>query len=284
MPRYLWLPLLHLVIVPLRAGRSAAAYRKIWGDGGSPLLVLTRQLAEGLSGALAGRAQVEMGMRYGEPSIRTGLEKLKTSGVTDLAVIPLYPQFSDTTTTSIFDAVDQGLNDMDWTPTQLRVKDYHDHPRWISAIAESVASFRSSHGSAEKLIFSLHGIPQRYVNEKGDPYERQCLASTALIARSLELNDNDWMLTYQSRVGREPWLQPYTDTTLKELAASGTRHVQVACPGFAVDCLETLEEIAMQNREFFEQAGGEKLEYIPALNDSQLHADVLESLLQDWLV
>jgi ferrochelatase len=283
LPRYLWLPLLNLVIIPLRAGRSAAAYREIWGPGGSPLLVLTRQLADRLAMRLSGRAEVIVGMRYGEPSIHASLQQLKSAGVTDLAVIPLYPQFSDTTTSSIYDAVDEGLLKLDWAPKQHRVEDYHDHPAWVSALAASIRSFREENGSAEKLIFSLHGIPQRFVDQKGDPYERQCQASVALIAEALGLSAGEWMLTYQSRVGREPWLQPYTDITLKELAASGVKHVQVACPGFAVDCLETLEEIAMQNREFFEQAGGEKLEYIPALNDSPAHAEALEALLQDWL-
>jgi ferrochelatase len=283
LPRYLWLPLLNLVIIPLRAGRSAAAYREIWGPGGSPLLTLTRQLADRLAIRLSGRAEVSVGMRYGEPSIHGSLQQLKSAGVTDLAVIPLYPQFSDTTTSSIYDAVDQSLQQLQWAPKQHRVEDYHDHPAWVSALAASIRSFREENGFAEKLIFSLHGIPQRFVDKKGDPYEQQCRASVALIAEALGLSAGEWMLTFQSRVGREPWLQPYTDITLKELAAAGVKHVQVACPGFAVDCLETLEEIAMQNREFFEEAGGKKLEYIPALNDSPAHAETLEALLQDWL-
>lgn len=282
LPRYLWLPLLNLVIIPIRAGRSAKAYRKIWGTDGSPLLALTRKLADRLVASLSTGAHIEIGMRYGEPSIRGGLEKLKSAGVKDLMVIPLYPQFSDTTTSSIFDSVKQGLQEIDWAPRQHLVEDYHQHPAWISALAGSIRSFREKNGSAEKLIFSLHGIPQRYVDQKGDPYEQHCKTSAVLIARALGLGDEEWMLTYQSRVGREPWLQPYTDVTLKELAASGVKHIQVACPGFAVDCLETLEEIAMQNREFFEQAGGEKLEYIPALNDSPEHAEVFATMIGEW--
>jgi len=281
LPRYLWLPLLNLVIIPLRSGRSAAAYRKIWWPEGSPLLVLTKRLASRLAQKLSGRAQLGFGMRYGEPSIRGCLEKLKAAGIDNLVILPLYPQFSGTTTTSIYDAVEQGLSDLNWAPAQRRIDDYHDHPAWIAAIADSIRDFREKNGAAEKLVFSLHGIPQRYVEEKGDPYEEQCRASVAAIVAALGLADHEWLLTFQSRVGREPWLQPYTDVTLMELAGSGVRHVQVVCPGFAVDCLETLEEIAMQNLKFFEQAGGEKLEYIPALNDSGAHVEALAALVTE---
>ena len=277
LPRYLWLPLLNLVIIPLRAGRSAAAYREIWTEEGSPLLVYTQKLAARLAAILPGE-KVEIGMRYGEPSILNGLEKLKSEGIDSLTVIPLYPQFSHTTTSSIYDAVDLALEHIGWNPDQVRIRDYFDNRTWAVAIAESIREFQQQHGRPEKLIFSLHGIPQRYVAE-GDPYQEQCERSVQAVVAELGLQNDEWMLTYQSRVGREPWLQPYTDETLKSLAGSGIRHVQVLCPGFAVDCLETLEEIAMQNREFFEEAGGEKLEYIPALNDSEAHARVLQNLL-----
>lgn len=277
LPRYLWLPLLNLVIIPLRAGRSAAAYREIWMEEGSPLLVYTRKLAARLAGILP-RDKVEIGMRYGEPSILSGLKRLRDAGAEVLTVIPLYPQFSHTTTSSIFDAVDSGLEELGWIPEQVRINQYFDNSAWTSAIADSIRAFQQKHGKPEKLLFSLHGIPQRYVAE-GDPYQDQCEKSVQAVVSELGLGDEEWILTYQSRVGREPWLMPYTDETLKSLAASGTRHVQVLCPGFAVDCLETLEEIAMQNREFFEEAGGEKLEYIPALNDSEGHALVMQDLL-----
>lgn len=280
LPRYLWLPLLYLLIIPLRAGRSAAAYRKIWWPEGSPLLVLTRKLAEGLSRRLAASARVEIGMRYGTPSIRQGLEALRAAGVEELTVIPLYPQFSFTTTASIYDAVDDALAGMGWQPDQKRIQDYHEKEIWVEAVAASIRKFRESRGSAELLIFSMHGIPQRYV-AAGDPYAEQCRNSVAAIAKALDLNEGEWLLTYQSRVGREPWLQPYTDLTLKSLAESGVNHVQVACPGFAVDCLETLEEIAMQNKELFVEAGGETLEYIPALNDSEDHVRVLRQMAME---
>ena len=279
LPRLLWLPLLYLVIIPLRAGRSAAAYRKIWWPEGSPLLILTCRLATRLAADLAGVAKVEVGMRYGEPSIRQGLKNLCEAGVEKLTVLPLYPQYSGTTTASIYDAVDAALLEMGWKPELERVRDYHVLPAWVTAVANSVRQFRDTHGSAERLIFSMHGIPQRFV-AKGDPYEEQCRKSVQAIATALGLGESEWLLTFQSRVGREPWLQPYTDMTLKALAESGVKHVQVACPGFAVDCLETLEEIAMQNNELFMQSGGEKLQYIPALNDSEEHARVLQQMVQ----
>jgi ferrochelatase len=279
LPRLLWLPLLNGVIIPVRSGRSAKAYREIWWDEGSPLLVLTERLAERLRGLFDDDTVVEVGMRYGEPSILDGLQRLREAGVDRLSVVPLYPQFSHTTTSSIFDAVDAALERLNWRPRQRRVQDYHDHPVWVRAVAESIRQFQAEHGTPERLLFSLHGIPQRYVRQ-GDPYQAQCMRSVRSITDRLGLDAGQWLLTFQSRVGREPWLQPYTDETLEELARSGVRHVQVVCPGFAVDCLETLEEIAMQNRELFEENGGEKLEYVPALNDSGAHARLMWSLAQ----
>jgi ferrochelatase len=282
LPRLLWLPLLYLVIIPLRAGRSAAAYRAIWWPEGSPLLVLTERLAACLATRLGGRARVEVGMRYRRPSILRGLQSLKDAGVSEVVVLPLYPQYSGTTTASIYDGVEMALRDLGWQPRLHRIEKYHGHSAWVEAIADSIREYRAEHGAAEKLIFSLHGIPQRYVRQ-GDPYQQQCEESVRAVVQALGLADDEWLLTYQSRVGREPWLQPYTDVTLEELAKSGVRHVQVLCPGFAVDCLETLEEIAMQNRELFEEAGGDRLEYIPALNDSGTHARLLELLVTEAL-
>jgi len=281
LPRWLWLPLLYLVIVPLRAGRSAAAYAKVWRIEGSPLLYFSRKLVEGLQSGTDPSCTFALGMRYGHPSIREALETLQKHGAGTLTVLPLYPQFSYTTTESGYDAVNDALAAMDWNPRQQRIQDYRTHPSWVSAVAESIRAFRASHGSAERLLFSMHGIPQRYV-KAGDPYQRQCEESVGAVVQALGLEEGEWMLVYQSRLGREPWLQPYTDKTLESLGNEGVRHVQVVCPGFAVDCLETLEEIAMQNRELFEAAGGEKLEYIPALNDSDAHVQaLLEIISQD---
>jgi ferrochelatase len=278
LPRYLWLPVLHLIIVPLRAGRLAEAYQKIWWPEGSPLLVLTQRLCDQLVMKLTGKAVVDFGMRYGEPSINKALDRIRQSGASRLIVLPLYPQFSASTTSSVFDSVDRALTAMKWQPEIQRIEQYHDQPGWIEAVAGSIWAYREANGIAEKLIFSLHGLPKRFV-ENGDPYEDQCRQSIDSIVSALGLEQDEWLLTYQSRVGREAWLQPYTDVTLRELAESGVKHVQVVCPGFAVDCLETLEEIAIRNSEGFVAAGGEKLEYIPALNDSKQHADSMMELL-----
>ena len=280
LPRYLWLPLLYLIITPLRAVRSAAAYRKIWWPEGSPLLVLTQRLCDQIVLKLNGKAEVAVGMRYGEPSIHQALERFRHSGARRLIVLPLYPQFSASTTASVYDAVDKALTAMEWQPEIQRIEQYHNQPGWVEAVAASIRAYREMHGKAEKLIFSMHGLPQRFV-ENGDPYEEQCRHSVESIVSTLGLKRDEWLLTYQSRVGREPWLQPYTDFTLQELAKARVKQVQVVCPGFAVDCLETLEEIEIRNREWFVAAGGEKLEYIPALNDSEQHADLLLELI-NW--
>jgi ferrochelatase len=278
LPRWLWLPLLRLVIVPLRSGRSAKAYRKIWSREGSPLLVLTQSLVKAVQEKAGDEHAVVCGMRYGEPSIHDGLNLLRTQGVTELVLLPLFPQFSDTTTRSVENALGASMSQLDWHPELTTIRDYHQTHSWIQAIASSINSFQASHGKPDKLLFSMHGIPERYV-ANGDPYQKQCEAGIALVTNELGLDASEWILTYQSRVGREPWLQPYTDVTLAELAKSGVRHIQVVCPGFAVDCLETLEEIAMQNRSLFIDSGGENLEYIPALNDSPAHVEVMLDLL-----
>jgi len=280
LPRWFWLPLLRLVIIPLRRNRSAEAYEKVWLSGGSPLLINSLELADKLATELTGEAEVVLAMRYGIPSVLDGLAELRAQDVDSLVVLPLYPQYSATTTESVFDAVAESLRKLDWYPRIDSVQKYHDRNGWAAAVADSIRAFQQTAGKPDKLIFSLHGIPQRYA-EAGDPYPGQCEQSVADIASALGCADGDYLLTYQSRVGREPWLQPYTDKTLEELAASGTRHVQVVCPGFAVDCLETLEEIAMQNRDGFIAAGGDKLEYIPALNDSPAHVSLLAGLVRE---
>lgn len=281
LPRWLWLPLLKGVIVPLRSGRSAEAYRKIWTPAGSPLLLNSRALAERLADRMTCR--VRLAMRYGSPGISEGLSALRAEGVSQLVVLPLYPQFSGTTTASVFDGVDAALKALDWWPQRRDIRDYHVDAGWVQAVAGSIRRHREQHGIADRLVFSLHGIPQRYVRQ-GDPYEDQCRAGVAAIAAEAGLGKDEYLLTYQSRVGREPWLQPYTDETLSELAEAGVRRVQLVCPGFAVDCLETLEEIDMQNRELFLEAGGERFEYIPCLNADPAHVEALAGLAEriDW--
>ena len=197
-------------------------------------------------------------------------------------IIPLYPQFSYTTTASIYDAVDRVLADTGWAPRVHRIQQYYEHPLWIEAVAETIRRCRETHGTPDKLVFSLHGIPQRYVAQ-GDPYQDQCEKSVRAVVGALGLDENEWLLTYQSRVGREPWLQPYTDETMKKLGSAALQQVQVVCPGFAVDCLETLEEIAMQNLGFFTEAGGGRFHYIPALNDSESHARLMNAIAREEL-
>lgn len=280
LPRALWLPLLYLVIVPLRAGRSAAAYRKIWRPDGSPLLVFTERLAQRLALLPGLGAEVEAGMRYGTPSIREALGRLRDKGVRELTVLPLYPQYSRTTTASIYDAVEAALDAMKWQPELRRIEHYYRDAGWVKAVADSIRAYQDRNGVPDRLVFSMHGLPQRLV-DAGDPYQKQCEESVEAIAGRLGLQPGQWQICYQSRVGREPWLQPYTDLTLEELARTGKKHVQVACPGFAADCLETLEEIAIQNRDRFLAAGGDKLEYIPSLNDSEVHARALARLVTE---
>lgn len=281
LPRWFWLPLLKLVIIPLRRGRTALAYKKIWMEGGSPLQVYSEALAAGLEQQLGGRVKVSLAMRYGSPDIEGRLDSMRRQGVEELIVLPLYPQFSVTTTESVFDAVTTALNKLDWSPEVHCIRQYYDKPGWVHSIASSVRNFRMQHGKAEKLLFSMHGIPKRLV-DAGDPYEQQCRQSVAAVAEVLKMKEES-LLTYQSRVGREPWLQPYTDETIKELAESGVRHIQVISPGFSVDCLETLEEIAIRYRDLFLAAGGRKLEYIPALNDSDAHISLLASIVEQQL-
>ncbi len=278
LPRWWWLPLLRWVIAPLRSGRSARAYQKIWTGQGSPLLVLTQSLARELQQQVGPDTRVTVGMRYGEPAIERALRDLRNQGVEALTVLPLYPQFSRTTTASVEDALEAALVTLQWQPRVTVIQDYHVQPTWVEAVAHSIRQFQKRQGRPDKLVFSLHGIPQRFVAQ-GDPYQAQCEASVRAITHLLALDESDWLLTYQSRVGREAWLQPYTDETLRELAAKGVHHVQVLCPGFAVDCLETLEEIVIQNNLMFIDSGGKRLEYIPALNDSQAHASALRDLL-----
>ncbi len=282
MPRLLWWPILNGVILNLRPARSAAAYGKIWSEEGSPLLVHTLAQAEALQRKLGETVRVVPAMRYGNPSIAAGLEKLREAGCERILVFPLYPQYSSTTTASVFDAVTAELRRWRWIPELRLVNQYFEDPGYITALADSVRNFQQEHGKPEKLLFSFHGIPQRYA-DKGDPYPLQCRRTGELLAQALELQAGEWQLTYQSRMGREPWLQPYTSTTLESLAREGVKKVQVLCPGFAADCLETLEEVAMENRDLFLQHGGQSYEYIPCLNERPGHIESLAAIANRYL-
>jgi ferrochelatase len=281
-PRWLWWPLLHGVILRLRPRRSARAYASIWTEQGSPLLVFSQALADALDrrlrDATADCARVALAMCYGRPAIAATIDRLFESGVRRLLVLPIYPQYSATSTGAAFDAVTSALQRLRWPPELRFVNDYHDDPQYISVLAENVQKFWREHGRAQRLLLSFHGIPQRYVR-LGDPYLDQCMVTAQQLREKLGIGVDACSVAFQSRVGREPWLMPYTDETLKQLPAQGVRHVQVLCPGFAVDCLETLEEIAETNRRLFLAAGGERLEYIPAPNADAAHVEMLLRLV-----
>jgi protoporphyrin/coproporphyrin ferrochelatase len=277
--RWLWCPLLHFVILPLRGPRVAEKYASIWFDGpddGSPLAVHTRRLGQALQLELPG-LRVAHAMRYGEPAMARVLEGLREAGTRRLLVLPLYPQYSTTTTASVADVVQREADGAARGIAVELVPDYHDDAGWVDAVAASIRAHRAAHGAGERLLFSFHGIPQRLA-DAGDPYPAQCEASFRAIVAALGGDAGEALMTYQSRFGREPWLQPYTDRTLHELARQGVREVDVVCPGFAVDCLETLEEIAQENAALFREAGGRTLRYIPCLNDDPAHARALAGI------
>ncbi len=273
-PALLWKPLLYGLILPLRSGRSAAKYAQVWLPEGSPLMVYTRRLAESMQ-ALMPDLTVRHAMRYGAPALTAELDRLAAEGVRRVVVLPLYPQYSTTTTASIEDQLRQ------WQPrhpgvTVTLVRDYAVDPAWVSAVADSIRAWWDQHGRGDRLLFSFHGIPQRLA-DAGDPYPQRCEASARAIAEALGLADGEWQLAYQSRFGREKWLQPYAEPTLWEWADAGTKRIDVVCPGFATDCLETLEEVAMGFTETVAERGAQ-MRYIPCLNDAPAHARALARL------
>jgi len=285
-PRRLWWLILNLVILNIRPRRSAAAYAKVWMEEGSPLMVISRRQHAALQAALVQRPgpapAVVLAMRYGRPSIPSGIAALREAGVKRVLVLPLYPQFSHTTTTSVMDAVVAAFRETGWRPDLRYVEQYYSHPAYILALAGSVRRLQSGIGMPDRLLMSFHGIPQDYV-DAGDPYARQCEQTAKLLATALGLDPTRWVMTFQSRLGPKQWLQPYTDKTLKALAEEGVKNVQVICPGFSADCLETLEEVAMENRDIFLEAGGEVYDYIPCLNDHPSHIDLLVKLIDRHL-
>jgi|RhiMetdeSRZDD1v2_1073273.scaffolds.fasta_scaffold00072_55 protoporphyrin/coproporphyrin ferrochelatase len=278
-PRWVWWFALHGVILRIRPARSAHAYRQIWTPEGSPLLLHTRALVDGVRGALQRHlpATVVLGMTYGSPGIPAALEQLRSAGVRRLVVLPLYPQYSGTTTASVFDRVTSHLQRWRWVPDLRFIGNYHDETAYIDAIAASIREHWRTHERGH-LLFSFHGVPHRYLLA-GDPYHCQCQKSARLVAERLGLEASAWSISFQSQVGRDEWLRPYTDATLLKMAREGQRRVSVVCPGFATDCLETLEEIAIRNRALFMANGGEFYDYIPALNATDAHAELLAELI-----
>ncbi len=281
-PRLLWWLILNGIILRIRPSRSAKAYREIWSEDGSPLMVHSRDLVERVRARLEAespsRFSVELGMTYGEPSIPAAIERLRLARARRILVLPLYPQYSGTTTASVFDAVTKHLRGVRWVPEMRFVNQYHDDDAYVAALAASVREYWAENGRGDHLLMSFHGVPQ-YTLDGGDPYHCHCQKSGRLLAEALGLGEDDWTLSFQSRVGREEWLKPYTDETVRELGARGTRRLDVICPGFSADCLETLEEIAMQNAEFFTEAGGKSLHYVPALNARDDHVAMVTGLI-----
>ncbi len=286
-PRPIWWLILHGFILRFRPGRSAASYQSIWTDDGSPLLSISKKqlvalrqlLSQQLDLSNSGSVVVELGMRYGNPSIPSALEKLREANAQRILVFPLYPQNSCSTTASTFDAIAAVVKKWRWLPEFRFINQYHDVPDYIEALATSIREAWSEKEQSEKLLFSFHGTPKRFFTE-GDPYFTQCHQTAKLVAERLKLSEDRWQLTFQSIFGREEWLGPYTIDTLKELAADGIKSVDIVCPGFSADCLETIEEICVENRDAYLEAGGKTFNYIPALNDRADHIQALTALVQ----
>ncbi len=282
MPRLLWRMILHGMILRTRPAQSAAAYRKVWTDTGSPLLTISREQEKALQDVMEQQVdqpvRVELTMRYGNPSIASGLEKLRQANARRIIVLPLYPQYSATTSASTFDAISSELQQWRWLPDLEFISHYHDHPAYIATLATSVQDHWQQHGRPEKLLMSFHGIPEDYA-AAGDPYPEECRTTARLLAEKLELNPDQWVASFQSRMGRKEWIKPYTDEQLKEWGGSGVNSVHVICPGFPSDCLETIEEIGEENREYYTQAGGSDYHYIPALNSSPEHIQALAEII-----
>ena len=282
-PRPIWWLILNAYVLRVRPARSARAYQKIWTEHGSPLLTHSQDIADSLARQLAARVSgvvhVELGMSYGRPSIDSALAALHKQGAQRVVCLPLYPQYSGTTTASVFEDVTAALSRRRWVPEFRFINHYHDARGYIAAHAQNIREYWEQHGRGDKLLFSFHGLPAVTL-ANGDPYHCQCLKTARLIADSLELEKDDWIATFQSRIGRAEWLRPYTDETVVRLGAGGTGRLDVVCPGFAADCLETLEEIEIYNAGIFTDAGGESLHYIPALNARDDHIAFLTRLIE----
>jgi ferrochelatase len=279
-PRPIWWLILHGFVLPFRPAKSTKAYQKIWhSEKGSPLTFFTRQLAAHLAQHLAQQdIIVDYAMRYGEPSLATQLRRFKDLKVTDVIILPLYPQYSSTTTASVYDDLVKELNQWRHLPSVRFISDYHQHPAYITAVADSIRHAWQEQPKNERLILSFHGLPEQ-LTEWGDPYFYQCQQTAALIAAELGLTKDEWQIVFQSRFGKAEWLKPYCVDTLQALPAQGVTSVDVVCPGFAVDCLETLEEIAMENQHIYLEAGGIAYRYIACLNDSTAHVQALCKIL-----
>jgi ferrochelatase len=290
-PRFRWWLLRTLVVLPFRPFRSARAYRRIWTDEGSPLIVTSRQQAADLEWEIGRRIDrplpVFSGMRYGKPSIEAALNVLRRRGCRRILVLPMFPQYSATTTASVFDEVMRELSNWRRVPELRTISDYHDHPAYIGALASSLQDLWKSGGKPRRLLLSFHGLPVRYA-EAGDPYPEQCRRTATALTGRLDIDPKRIVTVFQSRFGREPWVGPETDDLLRKLGREKTDKLDVMCPGFAADCLETLEEIDVTGRKIFEKAGGGSFRYVPALNRRSVHIEALAEIaiehLGGWIV
>ena len=280
-PQFLWAIILNLFVLPSRPKRVAAAYASVW-EGDSPIRRILAQQVEKLQSRLDGslapfEVSVHSAMTYGNPGLPDVMDSLRSEGVDHFVILPLFPQYSATSGGAVYDAVTKWSLKQRNLPNLTIVKDYFAHPLYIKALADSIRRFQAIHGKPEKLMFSFHGIPQPYA-DKGDPYPKRCKCTAAQVAQELGLAEDEWIISFQSRFGKQEWVKPYTDVTLEEWGKAGVRSVQVVSPAFSADCLETLEELAMENRDNFINAGGKEYHYIPALNDDEAHIDLMEAL------
>ena len=282
LPKILWQILLKLVILQIRPSKSAEAYKQIWTDKGSPLLDIANRQLNKIQSSFSSKNEnivFEVGMRYGNPSIPDALLKLQKKQVRRLLVLPMYPQYCAATTGSTFDEVTNVLQKWRWIPEMRFINQYFEEKNYIEALSNSIKSFWKKTSKPQKIIFSYHGIPKRYLTN-GDPYHCFCLKTTRLVKEQMGLSDDEIMTTFQSRFGREEWLKPYTSETLKELPKQGIKNIHIISPGFSSDCLETLEELEEENKEYFMESGGENYHYIPCLNDHDDHIDVFVNLIK----
>jgi ferrochelatase len=290
LPRWLWWPVLHGYILRTRPRHSAEAYAKVWRDDGSPLLVFSERLAEAVRAQVerqtSGKVAVALAMTYGEPAVDATLEALMAQGVRRVLAFPLFPQYSATSTGAALDAVTRAMQKLRWPPELRTIGDYHADAGYLAALAASVQAHWAQHGRGRKLLLSFHGIPEKYA-AAGDPYPDQCHETARRLGDALGMADDDLLVTFQSRLGRQPWLRPYTDETIEQLARQDVETLDVLCPGFAADCLETLEEIALRYRTTFLTNGGKQFRYIPALNAGSAHATALVAIatrqLAGWI-
>ena len=285
-PKAIWWLILNGIVLRTRPAKSAKAYQSVWTDDGSPLLLYTRKQKNLVKEKLEKKYPnlvFDIGMRYGNPSIAEGLNNLRNQNCDRIIVLPLYPQYCAATTGSTFDAVAAELQQWRWVPSLRFIGSYFDQPLYIQALKNSIEEFWSKNDKPKKLLFSYHGIPKKYL-DKGDPYHCFCRKTTRLVAESMNLPEDSYMTTFQSRFGPAEWLQPYTDKTLEKLAQDGKKNILMICPGFAADCVETLEEIEMEGQATFKEHGGENFSMVPCLNDSEDHINLLEYLIKKHIV